>query len=152
MSNLLVSIAEVRLSEYVFARTLLILDSFLDSFLDRTNRFSFCLRPATGCQQAGGYCIRSFRLCKEGSRPCPKFEGCPDQLKCCWYVSHSRRNNFYNRDSQTSLELQIVSLSPIQFPQNSELRLQNYLFGYIEELNYLLSTTSGLVLILARGY
>ena len=81
MSNLLVSIAEVRLSECVFARTLLILDSFLDE--DRTNRFSFSLRPATGCQQAGGLCIRSLRLCKEGFPACPKFEGCPDQFKCC---------------------------------------------------------------------
>ena len=97
MSKLLVSIAEVRLSECVFARTLLILDSFLDE--DRTNRFSFCLRPASACQQAGGLCIRSLRLCMEGFRACPKFEGCPDQFKCCWYVSHSRRNNFHNRDS-----------------------------------------------------
>ena len=37
-------------------------------------------------------------------------------------------------------------------PLNSKLRMQNYLFEYIEELNYLLSTTSGLVIILARGY
>ena len=97
MRDLLVFIAEVRLSECVFARTLLILDSFLD--VDRTNRFSFCLRPATDCQQAGGLCSRSLRPCKEGFRPCPKFEGCRDLFKCCWYVSHSRRTNFHNRDS-----------------------------------------------------
>ncbi|XP_015749964.1 PREDICTED: small cysteine-rich protein 3-like [Acropora digitifera] len=40
-------------------------------------------RRASACQQAGGLCIRSLRLCKEGFRACPKFEGCPDQFKCC---------------------------------------------------------------------
>ena len=50
MKNLLVSIAEVRLSECVFARTLLFLDSFVNE--DRTNRVSFCLRPVNECQLA----------------------------------------------------------------------------------------------------
>ena len=57
---------------------LLILDSFLDE--DRTNRFSFCLRRANDCQPAGSNCSRPQRLCKEGFRPRPELEGCPDQF------------------------------------------------------------------------
>ena len=51
MRNLLVSIAEIRLSKCVFEKTLLYLDSFLNE--DRTNRFLICLRPVINeCQQA----------------------------------------------------------------------------------------------------
>ena len=54
MRNLLVFIAEVSLSECVFEKTLLFLDSFLNE--DRTNRVSFGLRPANECQLSRGYC------------------------------------------------------------------------------------------------
>ena len=82
MKNLLVSIAEVRLSECVFARTLLFLDSFVNE--DRTNRVSFCLRPVNECQLARGYCSQSLLLCDKGFIACPELEGCPDLYKCCW--------------------------------------------------------------------
>ena len=96
MRNLLVSIAGVRLRQCLFERTLLFLDSFLNE--DMTNHFLFCLVPPNKCIIARGYCTSPLRLCIEGYQPCP-LEGCPNLYTCCWYVSHSRRNNFENTDS-----------------------------------------------------